>query len=45
MDFSIFIIIMAVVVVGMAWHANSSKRNKIYCSFTRVNKTEIKRFV
>lgn len=45
MDFQTFILLMAVVVVGMAWWANLSKRNKIYCSFTRVNKTSIHKFV
>ena len=45
MDFQTFLLVMAVVVVGMAWWANSSKRNKIYCSFTRVNKTSIHKFV
>ena len=45
MSFQTFILIMAMVVVFMAWQANSSKRNKIHCSFTRVNKTEINKFV
>lgn len=45
LEFQTFILIMAMVVVGMAWYANSSKRNKIYCSFKRVNKTSIHRFV
>lgn len=36
---------MAMVVVVMAWYANVSKRNKIYCSFKRVNKTSIHKFV
>jgi hypothetical protein len=36
---------MAMIVVGMAWWANASKRNKIYCSFKRVNKTSIHKFV
>jgi len=31
--------------VAMAWYANSSKRDKIYCSFRRVNRTKINRFV
>ena len=39
------ILIMAVLLVGMAWYSNSSKRNQIYCSFTRINKTEINKFV
>ncbi len=37
--------IMALVVVGMAWYANSSKRDKIFCRFKRVNKTQISKFV
>ena len=39
------ILFMALIVVAMAWWANASKRNKIYCSFTRVNKTSIHKFV
>ncbi len=39
------VVIMAIIVVLMAWYANSSKKNKIYCQFTRVNKTEVHRFV
>ena len=39
------LVIMALVVVGMAWYANSSKRDKIYCRFKRVNKTQIAKFV
>lgn len=45
MNYQTLILIMAMVVVGMAWYANSSKRNKIYCSFTRVNKTSVHKFV
>ncbi len=41
----VFMAVAAVAVVVMAWYANSSKRNKIYCSFTRVNKTSIHKFV
>ena len=36
---------MLVAVVVMAWWANVGKRNKIYCSFRRVNKTKIDKFV
>lgn len=36
---------MALILVAMAWYSNSSKRNKIYCSFTRINKTSIHKFV
>lgn len=45
MDFSMLIAIMAIMLVGMAWYANSSKRDKIYCSFRRVNKSKIVKFV
>lgn len=36
---------MAVFIVIMAWYANSSKRDKIYCRFKRVNRTQIAKFV
>lgn len=39
------ILIMAMILVLMAWWANSSKRNKIYCSFIRENKTSLHKFV
>ena len=45
MDFQTFMLVMLLVVVGMAWYANSSKRNKIYCCFTRINRTSIHKFV
>lgn len=45
MSYQTFFLIMAMLVVGMAWYANYSKRNKIYCSFIRVNKTSIHKFV
>ncbi len=38
-------LIMMFIIVFLAWYANSSKRNKIYCSFTRVNKTSVHKFV
>lgn len=38
-------LVMAAILVFMAWYANSSKRNKIYCSFTRINKTSVHKFV
>lgn len=44
MDFLTLIAIMAIIGVFMAWYANSSKRNKIYCTFRRVNKTKIEKF-
>jgi hypothetical protein len=45
MDFLTLIAIMAIVLVVAAWYANSNKRNKIYCTFRRVNKTKIEKFV
>jgi len=45
MDFSLLIAIMSMTVLGLAWYANSRLRNKIYCSFRRVNKTKIEKFV
>lgn len=45
MSIQTFVLLMAMILVVMAWWANTSKRNKIYCSFTRVNKTSINRFV
>ncbi len=45
MTYQTLMLIMAILLVGMAWYANASKRNKIYCSFTRVNKTSLHKFV
>ena len=45
MDLSMLIALMAVMLVAMAWYANSSKRDKIYCTFRRSNKTKIVKFV
>lgn len=45
MTYQTLIIIMLIVVVGMAWYANWSKRNKIYCRFIRINKTTVQKFV
>ena len=45
MDFSTILALMAIMMVGMAWYANSSKRDKIYCSFRRINKTKVVKFV
>lgn len=36
---------MLVILVVIAWYANTSKRNKILCTFRRVNKTKIKKWV
>jgi len=45
MDFSTFMLVMMCVLVGFAWYANSSKRNKIHCTFRRINKTKVAKFV
>lgn len=39
------IAVMAVILLFLAWYNNSSKRNKIYCSFTRRNRTKIHKWV
>ena len=36
---------MALAILFMAWYANSSKRDKILCTFRRINKTKINKFV
>ena len=45
MEFITLIAIMAIILVVMAWSANTNKRNKIYCTIRRVNKTKIEKFV
>lgn len=45
MDASVLFMLMLVGLVGMAWWANTSKRNKILCTFRRVNKTKIVKWV
>lgn len=45
MNPSTLLMLMMVAVVFMAWYANTSKRNKILCTFRRVNKTKIKKWV
>lgn len=45
MDFVVILAIMALIMVGIAWHANNRLRNKIYCTFRRVNKTKLEKFV
>ena len=45
MGLETMITFMAVMIVAMAWYANNSKRNKIYCTFRRINKTKISKFV
>ena len=44
MDFMVAVAILAIMMVGIAWHANNRLRNKIYCSYRRVNKTKLERF-
>jgi len=39
------IVVMAIIILFLAWYANTSKRNKILCRFRRVNKTMIAKFV
>lgn len=45
MSIQTFVVLMAIAILAMAWYANTSKRNKILCTFRRVNKTKIVRFV
>lgn len=45
MSIQTFITAMAGFILVMAWYANTSKRNKILCTFRRVNKTKIVKFV
>ena len=45
MELQTLIAVMAVLVVVMAWYANSSKRDKIFCTFNRINKTQRDKFV
>jgi hypothetical protein len=44
-DFKTLLMIMAVGILVLAWYANTSKRNVILCTFNRVNKTQLVRFV
>ena len=39
------IMLMLMALLALAWWSNYSKRNKIYCTFNRVNKTQISKFV
>lgn len=45
MNAQTFVMLITLLIAAMAWWANSSKRNKIYCSLTRPNRTKIKKFV
>lgn len=40
-----FFVALAAILVAMAWYANSSKRDKIYCVYRRANKTKRSKFV
>lgn len=42
---STFVLLSAGLLVFMAWYANSSKRNKILCTFRRANKTKVVKWV
>jgi len=41
---STLVMVMALLLLVMAWYANSSKRNRIYCTLRRVNKTKVAKF-
>lgn len=45
MGLSTFVMLTAALIGFMAWYANASKRDKILCTFRRVNKTQIRKFV
>ena len=45
MSLGTLVMVMAIAVLVMAWYANTSKRNKILCTFRRINKTKIVRFI
>ncbi len=45
MDFLTLVASMSIFLVAVAWQANNRLRNKIYCTFRRVNKTKIEKFV
>jgi len=45
MGIETLVMLMLIALVVMAWYANYSKRSKIYCTFNRVNKTQISKFV
>lgn len=45
MSLATFVILTCITLLGMAWYANVSKRDKILCTFKRINKTEISKFV
>jgi hypothetical protein len=44
-NYQTLIMFMCLAVGVMAWYANTSKRNVILCTFHRVNKTIVKKFV
>lgn len=45
MNYSTLIMIMTIGILVMAWYGNTSKRDKILCTFRRVNKTKVSKFV
>lgn len=40
-----FIMLTCGMLLAMAWYANTSKRDKILCTFRRINKTKVSKFV
>ena len=45
MNLGIVVVLLAVLVIGMAYYSQASLRNKIFCTFRRPNKTIIEKFV
>jgi hypothetical protein len=45
MSIQTFIVLVCIALMGMAWYANTSKRNKILVRYRRPNKTLITKFV
>lgn len=45
MDLGTLIAIFCVGLLGMVWYSTAKLKNKIHCTFRRVNKTKIERFV
>jgi hypothetical protein len=43
--FQTLLVIVAIMIGFMAWYANNSKRNQILCTFNRVNKTQVVKFI
>lgn len=45
MDISTLVIIFAVGIVGLFWYSQNKLKGKIFCTFRRINKTKIEKFV